>query len=282
MGSTRFVSWLAKYKIDWCQFPELIARQLHEPLRELALRDVAAFGWSPETSRHFRKFINLPSRDAFAMTEIGFGTQMPFDLRNLYDSGSVGIRAPFRSVRIMKDDNSVAGPGEVGELWVTGRGIFSGYWNRPEANAEAFVDGWFRTGDLLRADDSGFHWLVGRVKEMIRRSSENIAAREVESVIRELPEIEDAAAIPVRDPMRGEEVKIYVQLKQQYSPEHVSVDYILSHARLHLAPFKVPRYVSYIDSFPRTASNKIIKRDLIAATQDLRVGAYDAQDLVWR
>jgi acyl-CoA synthetase (AMP-forming)/AMP-acid ligase II len=163
-----------------------------------------------------------------------------------------------------------------------GRAIFKGYWNKPEANQAAFSGDWFRTGDLFRSDEHGLYWLVGRVKDMIRRSSENIAAREVESVIRELPETEDAAAVRVRDPIRGEEVKIYVQLKAGISQDRASVEKILDHARTRLAAFKIPRYVSYIEEFPRTASNKIIKPKLIASAADLRVGAYDAVDKLWR
>jgi acyl-CoA synthetase (AMP-forming)/AMP-acid ligase II len=259
-----------------------VARQLKGPIEGAsALKDVAAFGWSTGTTKHFRRFVDVPSRDGFAMTEIAFGTQMPFEFTEMSDSGSVGIAAPFRSVRIVKVDGSEASAGEVGELWVKGRAIFKGYWNRPQANSEAFVGDWFRTGDLLRADEQGFHWLVGRVKDMIRRSSENIAAREVEAIIRELPQIEDVAAVPVRDPQRGEEVKIYVQLKNGHSRE-AAVGQILAHARSRLAAFKVPRYIGYVDGFPRTASNKIIKRELIAASQDQRLDCYDAQDGIWR
>jgi acyl-CoA synthetase (AMP-forming)/AMP-acid ligase II len=152
----------------------------------------------------------------------------------------------------------------------------------PQATEDAFVGDWFRTGDLFRSDERGLYWLVGRIKDMIRRSSENIAAREVEAVIRELPEVEDVAAVPVRDQDRGEEGKIFIQLKSGMSREHLTVERILVHARSRLAVFKVPRYIGYIDTFPRTASNKIVKPALIAASSDLRLGCYDALDKIWR
>lgn len=164
-----------------------------------------------------------------------------------------------------------------------GRGLLQGYWNRPDADAEAFraaEDGglrWFRTGDLFEADEDGFLWLVGRLKDMIRRSSENIAAREVEAVIRELPQVEDCAAVPVPDAKRGEEVKIYVQLKPGISPAELPPEAILAHARGGLAAFKVPRFYAYVESFPRTVSNKIEKRNLVAGVADLRAGAWDAE-----
>ncbi|MFY7958435.1 MAG: class I adenylate-forming enzyme family protein, partial [Elsteraceae bacterium] len=176
-----------------------------------------------------------------------------------------------------------APPGGRGELWVRGRSILQGYWRRPDANEEAFraaEDGgprWFRTGDLFEADEHGFLWLVGRLKDMIRRSSENIAAREVEAVVRELLEVEDCAAVPVPDPMRGEEVKIYVQLKNGVDRDALPPQAILAHCRQRLAAFKVPRFYAYVEGFPRTVSNKIEKRALVAGAVDLRAGAWDAE-----
>ncbi|MDF3084391.1 AMP-binding enzyme [Burkholderia sola] len=158
--------------------------------------------------------------------------------------------------------------------------MFKGYWNRPDANDALFNEGWFKTGDLLRCDEFGFHYFVGRKKDMIRRSNENIAAREVEAVVCEIPEIAAAAAVAVHDVERGEEVKVWVELKQGIDREAVPVQRILDHARLRLAAFKVPRYVAYSDALPRVVSNpnKVNKRELtdvenpLANTYDSNVG----------
>lgn len=284
ISSTRFIGWVKQHRIQWCTFPELIAREAEAADEEGAtdLMQCLAWGYSPDTVRKLRKRFRVRTQDAYGMTEIGFGTQMPHDLDEMAESGSVGIRAPFRNLRLMNDDGTATPVGEVGELWVSGRGILKGYWNRPEANAALFEGEWFKTGDLLRRDELGFHWLVGRTKDMIRRSSESIAAREVEAVIREMPEIADVAAVPVRDAKRGEEVKIYVELKEELTPGDLPVERILEHARASLAVFKVPRYIAFIPVLPRTiSSNKVLKRELMAVSDPL-AGAYDAEEKRWR
>lgn len=279
LSATRFISWIKRYRLEWCQFPELMTRQPPEPDDgDTALVQVATFGWSPETARAFKARFRVRAREGFGMTEIGMGAWMPPEADELYDSASVGLAAPFREVTIRDPEGQEVPTGKEGELWVRGRGIFKGYWNKPEANADAFRGDWFRTGDIFRADDRGLLWLTGRIKDMIRRSSENIAAREVEAVIRELDVVEDCAAVAVPDTRRGEEVKIYIQLKPGAT---LSVGEILDHARARLAAFKVPRYIAFVDGFPRTVSNKIEKRNLIAGIADLRSGAYDAEAGSW-
>ncbi|WP_316397819.1 class I adenylate-forming enzyme family protein [Bradyrhizobium sp. 33ap4] len=284
LSSTRFISWVKHHRIEWCQFPQLIARQAEAANEDgtTALKQVLNWGWSPVTVRQFRKRFRVPTQEAYGMTEIGFGTRMSKDFDELADSGSVGIRAPFRRLRLVNEDGSPTPVGEVGELWVRGRGIFKGYWGKPEANAALFEGEWFKTGDLMRRDELGFHWLVGRTKDMIRRSSENIAALEVETVIREVPEIADVAAVPVRDVARGEEVKICVELREGITPDDLTVERILEHARAHLAAFKVPRYVAFTSALPRVnTSNKVLKRELMSMTDPL-AGAYDTKEKRWR
>ncbi|MBM7487957.1 class I adenylate-forming enzyme family protein [Bradyrhizobium canariense] len=284
LSSTRFIGWVKQHRVEWCQFPELIARQAEAADEDGAtcLKQILNWGWGPDTVRQFRKRFRVRTQEAYGMTEIGFGTRMPNEFDELADSGSVGIRAPFRELRLMNEDGSPTSVGDVGELWVRGRGIFNGYWNKPEANAASFEGEWFKTGDLMRCDKLGFHWLVGRTKDMIRRSSENIAAREVEAVIREIPEIVDVAAVPVRDVNRGEEVKIYVELREDVVPDNVALERILQHARVHLAPFKVPRYIAFTAALPRaTSSNKVLKRELMAVSDPL-AGAYDVKEKRWR
>ncbi|CEJ11864.1 Long-chain-fatty-acid--CoA ligase [bacterium YEK0313] len=280
LSASRYIGWVKRLRVDWCQFPLLATRQPETTDdRDTALRQVAAFGWDSETCRAFKRRFGVMAREAFGMTEIGLGTWMPPELEEMYDSASVGFDGPFRETSVRNAAGEPVVPGERGELWVRGRSILKGYWNKPEANAEVFRDGgWFRTGDVFEVDEHGFLWLVGRIKDMIRRSSENIAAREVEAVVRELPEVEDCAAVPVPDARRGEEVKIYVQLKAGLGPEHLPFERLRDHCRSGLAAFKVPRYYAYVDGFPRTVSNKIEKRNLVAGVEDLRRGAWDAEE----
>jgi acyl-CoA synthetase (AMP-forming)/AMP-acid ligase II len=284
LSSSRFIGWVKTHRIEWCQFPILMTRQPEAADdRTTALKQVATFGWDGQTCRDFRRRFGVRAREGFGMTEIGLGTRMPADFDEMYDSASVGIAAPFRRTTIRDEAGREVGVGEVGELWVRGRGLFGGYWRRPDANAECFrpaEDGglrWFRTGDLFTADEFGFLTLVGRLKDMIRRSSENIAAREVEAIIRELPEIEDCAALPVPDPVRGEEVEIQILLKPGLTPAVLPPRAVLDHARRRLARFKVPRFYTYVTDFPRTVSNKIEKRILLTTRADPRSHSWDAE-----
>ena len=104
------------------------------------------------------------------MTEMGNVMFMPMEATDMVGSGSCGIPSPFRECRIVAADGRVLGDDELGELQVRGPGTMRGYHNRPDANAEAFVEGWFRTGDLFRRDARGYYYLVGRLKDMVRRS----------------------------------------------------------------------------------------------------------------
>lgn len=285
LSSTQFIAWIKQYRIEWCPFPELIADQAEVTAESLtSLKQIWQPGraWRPDTVRRFRERFGVRSSLPYGMTEIGYGTQMP-DIEEMADVGSVGIRSPFRTLRLVNEDGSPTPVGEVGELWVKGRAIFKGYWNRPEANAAAFEGEWFKTGDLLRRDELGFHWFVGRNRDMIRNAGqENISAREVEAVICEIPDIADVAAVPVRHEERGEEVKIYVELKEGFTPADLLVHRILEHARARLAPFKVPRYIAFTSALPRTTSStKVLKRELMNVSDPL-AGAYDCEQKRWR
>lgn len=282
LSSSRFIDWIRQNRIESASIPELIARQAEADDIDgsIGLKQATVWGWDPESVKKFRKRFRARTREAFGMTEIGRGTQMPGELD--VNNGSVGLRAAFRRLRIVNDDGSPTPDGEIGELWVGGRGIFKGYWNNPDANADLFDGEWFRTGDLFQRDELGFYWIVGRKKDVIRRSAENIAAREVEAVICEIRGIADVAAVPVPDPKRGEEVKIYVELKEGVSQADVSVDRILEHARARLAAFKVPRYIAFSASLPRADTKaRVLKREL-TAIKDPFSGAYDTEEKRWR
>jgi len=280
---SRYIGWVKEFGIEWCQFPELAIKLPEAPDdRQTRLKQAFLSGWRPEAELEFERRFKTIGRDIFGMTETGMGMGMPFDAYDMVGKGSCGLPGPWRQVRICDTEGRELGPDEVGELEIFGRAILQGYWNKPEANRSSFRDGWFRTGDLFRRDDRGYYYIVGRIKEMIRRSGENISAREIEAVALMLDEIEDVAAVPVVDVQRGEEVKLYIQLKPGFTPSDCSIERLENHCRRLLAPFKVPRYYAYIDAFPRTSSEKIAKHILIGSNQDLRHGSYDRVDAVWR
>lgn len=270
-------------KIDYCYFFEALLKQPESPAeREAGLKFVHIFGLTPSLHHELERRFGCVAREAFGMTETGSVLAMPYEAADMTGSGSVGWPVAHRDVTVRNAQFEVLGPGETGELWVQGPGLMSGYWNRPEANAEAFRDGWLRTGDLFRTDEHGYLTLVGRLKDMIRRNAENIAVREVEAALRGIPGIADVAVIGVPDARVGEEVKAYLQLAPGVSQAELTPERFLAAARPLLAPFKLPRYVAYVESFPKTESDRIEKKKLTEGVADLTAGSFDRVAGRWR
>jgi acyl-CoA synthetase (AMP-forming)/AMP-acid ligase II len=281
---SRYLQWLNEQRIDHCWFPDELLDRPATPLdRDHCLEVAWVAGSTPEIIERLEQRFGIDARECYGMTEIGMATIVPNTDRDMAMTGSIGIAAPFREVKIISADGDDAPTNEVGELCVRGAGILRGYHNRPDANAELFgADGWFRTGDLASIDENGLVFFVGRIKDMIRRSGENISAAEVEHAANEMPEIEISAAVPVPDSARGEEVKLYVVLRSGESPATVAPDLIYAWCSERLARFKVPRYLEYRSELPITPSEKISKGKLKDEKPDLRADSYDRVDAVWR
>jgi acyl-CoA synthetase (AMP-forming)/AMP-acid ligase II len=224
------------------------------------LKQVLLYGLKSELHRPLERRLGVPARESFGMTEIGPGLYMPIEDVEMSGSGSCGIPTPFRECMVGDEQGTPVAVGEVGELLIAGPGLFSGYYGDPEMTARSFWGKWFRTGDLARQDEHGYFYIVGRIKEMIKRSSENIAAQEVESAIYALPQILEVAVIGVPDEKRGEEVKACVVLQSGATVESLPPTALTEHCRARLANFKVPRYIQYYKELPKTSSQKIAKR----------------------
>jgi acyl-CoA synthetase (AMP-forming)/AMP-acid ligase II len=152
------------------------------------------------------------------------------------------------------------GGSDDGELWIKGPNVVKGYWNKPEATAASFTDGWLHTGDVARIDDEGFVFIVDRAKDMIIRGGENVYCSEVESAIFEHPAILDAAVVGIPDLVLGEEVGAVVQLKPGAT---ATAEELQRHVRDRLAAFKVPVRIWFRDEdLPRNPAGKVLKRDL--------------------
>lgn len=282
-SGSRFMERVRRFGIHFCIFPEVVYKQPPRPDdADNRIRRANIYGVRKEIHADLERRFGLVAREAFGMTEVGTTLFVPIEATDMVGQGSCGRPAAFRRCRIVDDEGRDLPDGEVGELVVAGFNILLGYYKKPEATAEAFFGEWFRTGDLFRRDARGYYYIVGRKKDMIRRSGENIAAREVESVLLEMPEVQDAAVIGVKDPERGEEVKALVILAPGHDRESVPPERILEHAARRLARFKVPRYIAYRERFPRTPSMKIRKGELRSESEDLRLGAYDSVEKVWR
>jgi len=163
-------------------------------------------------------------------------------------------------MRVVDDGNEVA-RGEVGEIVVRGHNVMKGYWQRPAETAAAIPDGWFRTGDLGRADEDGYFFIVDRKKDMIIRGGYNVYPREIEEVLYEHPDVAEAAVVGVPDALLGEEVAAAVALSHGAT---VTVDELRAYVKARVAAYKYPRHVWLVDSLPKGATGKILKREIVA------------------
>jgi crotonobetaine/carnitine-CoA ligase len=279
---SRLIERIRAHDIDFASMFDQVAKLPQSPDDgDNNLKRISIAGLSKDLHATLERRFAAPAREGYGMTEVGATLYMPFEDTSRVGSGSCGIEAPFRRCRIMGADAAPVTPGETGELWVSGAGILQGYYNQPEATAAAFSGEWFRTGDLFRQDADGYYYLVGRIKDMIRRSGENISAQEVEAALHAMPEVRQAAIVAVPDSLRGEEVKAFVVLEPGLGPAEVPPDTIFAHCAGCLARFKVPRYLKYVDGLPKTASNKVAKH-LLTAADDPRRGSYDRVERTWR
>ena len=245
--------------------------------RSHELKVIATFGMTRQLRIDVAERYGAPVRDAFGMTEIGFGAAVLLSDDTATETGTCGKPMPWREMMIADEHGDPLPDGALGELCVAGPGMLLGYHKKPEATAAAFRGKWFRTGDLCRRDERGYYFIVGRIKEMIRRSAENISITEVEGALSLHPDVEAVAVHGVADERRGEEVKACIVLRQGLDPASVDPRIFVAHAKRHLAPFKVPRYVQFYADFPMTASAKISRKRLrdgegrpVAATFDAK------------
>ncbi|WP_366922007.1 acyl--CoA ligase [Metallumcola ferriviriculae] len=179
---------------------------------------------------------------------------------------TVGKPLPFAEVKVAGEDGIPVGVGEVEEIWIKSPSVSSEYWNRPEATAETFVDGWCRTGDLGRVDEDGFLAIAGRKKDMIRSGGENIYPSELEDVINRHPKVKNVAIIGLPHPTFLETVCAVIVPKDDVE---VTEEDIVDYCKQHMAGFKKPRHVVFVDELPRTPSGKVKKFQLRNKYQSL-------------
>lgn len=182
--------------------------------------------------------------------------------------GSVGIAIDGVSIRIAREDGSLASVGEEGEVQVQGPGVMQGYWNAPEATAEVLRDGWLRTGDIGLIDDDGFLFLAGRRSDMIKTGAHRVHPADIEEVIAEVSGVAESAVLGVDDDSLGQVVKAFVvRAPGRDSGAGTPLEMaIKAHCRARLAPYKIPRHIEFVDALPRTASGKV-RRVALSQTQ---------------
>jgi malonyl-CoA/methylmalonyl-CoA synthetase len=237
--------------------PTMWVRLLASPrVGELATLRLCVSGSAPLAPDVWDGLADLghqPIIERYGMTETVMLTSNPLvgDRR----AGTVGVALPGVEVRL-----ATPGPDGVGEIEVRGPNVFRGYLDRPDANADAFSpDGWFRTGDLGRFDDNGYLLIVGRSKDLIITGGYNVYPRDVEDVIRQLPQIADCAVVGEPNAEWGETVTACVIATQGLLIDSQAV---LSFASEHLAAYQRPRRIVILDEFPRNALGKVVKIEL--------------------
>lgn len=173
-------------------------------------------------------------------------------------AGSTGKAFFHTDVKIVRPDGSECDVDEPGEVIIRGGHIMTGYWNRPDATAEAIRDGWFYSGDVATRDDEGFIWIQDRLKDMIISGGENIYPAEIENVIMGHPGVADVAVIGVPHEKWGE-TPLAVVVKRD---AELTEESVIEHCNGKLAKFKMPSAVRFLDAIPRNASGKALKREL--------------------
>lgn len=200
-------------------------------------------------------------QEGFGMTETTAGC-LALDRKDIPGKiGSAGKPNRYCQSYIARADGSEADPDELGEIWIRGKNVTPGYWNRPDANASSFVNGWFRSGDIGRRDADGYFYIEDRVKDMYISGGENVYPAEVENVLYELDAIREVAVIGLPDAKWGEAGCAVVSVKPDRT---VALDELRTHCGDRLAKFKQPVRLEIVDALPRNATGKVLKFELRA------------------
>jgi long-chain acyl-CoA synthetase len=248
--------------------PTIAWQLIEHPLRgnyDLSSLESVAYGGAPSAPELVRKI-----RETFPKGQPGNGWGMTETSATVTTHGaedyahrpdSCGPPVPVSDLKIMSVEADRELPiGELGELWCRGPQVVKGYWNKPEATAQTFHDGWVRTGDLARLDEEGFCYIVDRAKDMLIRGGENIYCIEVENVLYDHPAVMDAALVGIPHKTLGEEPGAVVTLKLG---AEAGEEELRAFVAERLAAFKVPvKVIFWPETLPRNANGKIVKAEL--------------------
>ena len=214
---------------------------------------------SPATLIEMEERFGVPVVEAYGMTEathqMASNPLPPRERR----PGTVGPGSGV-TIAVMDEGGHLVAPGEPGEVVIMGPNVIDGYEGNREADAISFRDGWFRTGDRGVLDRQGYLTLIGRIKELIIRGGEKIGPREVDEVLELHPAVKEAVSFGVPHPTWGEEVAAAIVLEAEATERE-----LIAHCRQHLAEFKIPKRLYFVEKIPRTATGKVQRRDIAAA-----------------
>lgn len=248
--------------------PTMYAAMLHHPGRagyDLSRLRVCVTGGAPmpvEVLLGFEEAFDCLVLEGYGLTETS--PVASFNRRGRRRVGSIGMPVTGVDLRVVDEVGSDVGDGVPGEILVRGHNVMKGYWGRPSDTAATVVDGWLRTGDLGLRDEDGFFYVVDRLKELINRGGYKVCPREIEEVLHEHPDVVEAAVIGVPHPTLGEEVCAVVTLQPLATATEVQLrDFVKS----RVAAYKYPRTIDVVDEIPKTATGKILKREIRLETR---------------
>ncbi len=217
---------------------------------------------APELARRFTEGTGIPIRQGYGMTEASPVTHMGFLAPELYRPDSVGAPVAQTECRVVDEKENDVAQGEIGELVMRGPQFMLGYWKSPDATAAVLRDGWYWTGDIVRVDECGLYYVVDRRKEMMKYKGFSIAPAEVESVLLEHPLVLDCGVVSRTD-ASGEEIPCaFVVLREGLPPNQDTASRLQGFVAERLTHYKMPREVYFVQTLPRTASGKILRREL--------------------
>lgn len=209
------------------------------------------------TLERWREISGHTLLERYGMTELGMALSNP--LHGEQRPGFVGVPLPRVEARLVDEDGGPVAEGSPGEVEVRGPNVFLEYWRRPEATAQAFRDGWFRTGDVAAVEDGYWRILGRRSVDIIKTSGYKVSALEIEEVLRTHPGVAECAVVGVDDPEWGERVCAAVEAREGVV---LTLDEIRPWALERLAPYKVPRSLAVVDALPRNAMGKVLKPEV--------------------
>ncbi|WCB92587.1 Long-chain-fatty-acid--CoA ligase [Baekduia alba] len=244
--------------------PTMYGAMLHQPDREkhdTSSLEICASGGAAlpvELLRGFDEAFHCKVLEGYGLSETS-----PVASFNHPDKerkpGSIGTPIAGVEMKVVDEDGKDLPTGDVGEIVIKGHNVMKGYWNKPEATAEAIKDGWFHSGDLAKVDDDGYFFIVDRKKDMIIRGGYNVYPREIEEVLYEHPAVREAAVVGVPHDDLGEEVGAAVALKEG---EELSAEELQAYVKENVAAYKYPRHIWFVSDLPKGPTGKILKREI--------------------
>ena len=185
---------------------------------------------------------------------------------DLLPGDALGLPLPRYKLRVVDEHGGDVSTGDVGELWIKGPGVLKGYHGDPDATSQALTeDGWLRTGDLVRKGPMGSVLFAGRNKDVIKHGGYSVYAPEVQRVLEEHPAVAEAAVIALPDESKGEVPAAVIRRK---GDAEIEPDELVEWAKERLSGYKVPRRIVVVDDLPRTGTQKVQKKELVALFED--------------